>query len=353
MKTLKITMNLIILLLVCSVGAEATFNDDFVRKYREEYTADENTLLKIKNKFGNINIEDWDKNQVIIEVVITAKTASEEKAKKIFNRITINISKEGNLISAITNIDEKINSAGSKFQIDYSLKVPQYIKLDLSNKFGDVFINDLSGKVNINVSYGTLMINKLFRDEETPLNEISLAYCTKASIAEVTKAKIDIKYSKIEIINSTKLVLYSKYSKVAIDNVNTLISEAAYDAYKLQEVENFTSIGKYCDYSIDKITRNIDIEIKYGNFSVDFISPEFESIKSVSKYGKVNFGISPNASYRIDAVVVYGGIDHPDSDKLSKIKDGSETSLKGIIGRESAPKSTVVITAKYGSVDLD
>ena len=354
MKTLKFSIGLIVLFMLFSVGVtEAKLNEEFTKKFHEEYTADKSTLLKIKNKFGDVSMEDWDKNQVVISVVITVKTESEEKAKKIFDRINISISKEGNLISAITEIDEKIINPGSKFQINYSLKVPQYIKLELGNKFGNVFINDLSGHVNLNIAYGNLMINRLLRADETPLNEISLAYCNKASISEIAKAKILIKYSKMELLCTDKLVLNSKYSKVTIEKANTLITEAAYDSYWLGEVRDFSTVGKYCDYSIDKITRNIEIEIKYGNFSVDFVAPEFESIKSDSKYGKVNFGISENASYRIDAKVEYGGIDYPESDKLSRIKDGSETSLKGIIGVKSSPTSNVIVNAKYGSVNLN
>jgi len=348
---MKIGIGLLITFLMLSViNAEAFTKEEFTKRFHEEYTADVNTILKIKNKFGDVNLEDWDKDQVVIDVTITVKTESEDKANRIFDRITISIDKDGNLISAITEIDDKINNSG-KFSIDYSLKVPQYIILDLANKFGNVFINDLSGKVNIYVGYGSLMINSLSRADEDPLNEIDLAYCNKASISEVAKAKVIIKYSKIDILNSEKLLLYSKYSKVKIEKVNALISEAAYDTYKIDEVVDFSSIGKYCDYSLNKIMNSIDVEIKYGNLTVAYVSPEFESIKSYSKYGQVRLGIAENASYRIDAEVEYGGIEHPNSDNLSRIKDNTGTELKGVIG-SSKSKSFVEINAKYGSVNL-
>lgn len=351
MKAIRIVTGLVLTFLMLSTSTlEAFDNKEFTKKFHEEYTADVSTILRIKNKFGDVNLEDWNKDQVVIDVTITVNTDNEDKANRVFERINISISKEGNLISAITDIDDKINNSG-KFSIDYAVKAPQYIILELKNKFGNVFINDLSGKVEIYVGYGNLMINSLSRADEDPLNIIDLSYCNKASIGEVAKAKVMIKYSKIDILNSEKIVLYSKYSKIKIEKVNTLISEAAYDTYKIEEMVDFSSIGKYCDYSINKVMNSIDIEIKYGNFSVDYVSPEFESIQSESKYGKVHFGIAENASYKIDAEVQYGDVDHPSSDNLSRIKDNTETMLKGTIG-EGKPRSNVLIIAKYGSVDL-
>ncbi|NOZ48041.1 MAG: hypothetical protein GXO79_14885 [Chlorobi bacterium] len=352
MKAIQYMLIIILFLVSIPQFSNAKTKDDFTKQFRETYEANVNTLLKISNKFGDVNLEDWDKDEVIINVTIKVKTESEERANKVFDRINIYISNNDNVISAVTEIDDKINANGN-FSIDYSVKAPQYIQLELKNKFGNVYINDLSGKVNLNVSYGNLMINRLLRTDENPLNEINLAYCNKASIAEMAKAKVIIKYSKLDLLNTDKLLLFSKYSKIIIENAKSLVTEAAYDSYKLDNIDNFSSVGKYTDYSIKKVTNSINIETKFGNFNVDYISPEFKNIKSESKYGKVHLGIASNASYRISAHVEYGGIDYPSSDKLSRIKDGSEITLNGIIGENKAPKSNVIIEAKYGSVNLE
>jgi hypothetical protein len=347
MKALKFSLGvLFVFLTLTGFGKE-----EFTKKYQEEFNIDKNTTLQIVNKFGDVAVNNWDKDVISIEVTITVEASRQEKADDIFDDIKITLTQDGDIVKGLTELTDKIKN--TKFSIDYEIKTPKYIKLELSNKFGDTFINEITGKSFINVKYGSLEANKLVSDNEKPLSEITLGYCDRASIKEFYWGKINIKYSKLSIDKSQALAIVSKYSRLEVEQVSSIVSEAGYDTYKIGDIQNFVCVGKYSDLSIEKLNKKLDLDIKYGGFKVHSVPAGFKSIKINAKYAGVNVGIAPDASYQLDANVEYADMDYPSGGKISKIKDNSELKVSGTIGNKPNPASTVYVQSKYGGVDLE
>jgi len=89
MKTLKIS--LLVLLLGAFVGSQAIAKEEFTKKISKSYDVNKEATLAIKNKFGKIHCQNWDKNSISIEVTITLEASSQEKANKYFDRINIEV----------------------------------------------------------------------------------------------------------------------------------------------------------------------------------------------------------------------------------------------------------------------
>src|SRR6056297_1780314 len=145
------------------VTAAYSATDEFSKDLHKEFNADQNTLLFIENKFGDVNINNWDENKVVIDVTITVDHRNEDKAKELLEYIQVDITQEENTIKAITTIDKK-------FSIDYDIKIPKNIHLDLENKYGNVFINEIYGHALVDVKYGNLKINKIIRGKIKPFS---------------------------------------------------------------------------------------------------------------------------------------------------------------------------------------
>ena len=78
----------------------------------------------------------------------------------------------------------------------------------------------------------------------------------------------------------------------------------------------------------------------------------FEQINIENEYGSFRIGIESSASYRIYGEAKYANISYPDRGRVSRIKETSRTSVKGIVGDDKNTKSEVEINTKYGSVKL-
>jgi hypothetical protein len=350
----------ILSILVIAVWIITAFavQDEYTKRYHEEFDTNDETELVIQNKYGEVDIKDWDKDLVEIDVVVTVEHPDKERAERILSLISIDLSKEGNTIKAITQIDEKFHrihwgwgKSGKQFSIDYTVNMPKDLKLNLLNKYGNTFINELTGEVTIEIKYGNLKANKILRGNIKPLSNLILGY-GKATIEEVNWLKTDIKYSKIEIEKSKAIVILSKYSKIYVDQGSSIVAESKYDDYDIGHITNFVCESGYTSYKFDQIDKKFDLTTKYGGVKVGYIPKDFESIKISNEYGGISLGIDENASYYLKGEAKYGKIKHPESRTLSRIIENTSSSVDGIIGSEESPKAKVNIWTKYGSVQL-
>ena len=145
MKAFKLKISAILLILAMGCGINAFATDEYEKEIIEVFSANQGTELNISNKYGDVDIHNWEKDSVSVKVVITIETTSEEKAKLLFTNIDINMDKIGQVISAETRMSQKFKT-GKKFSIDYEIFMPEYIKLEVANKFGNIFYSDLKRK---------------------------------------------------------------------------------------------------------------------------------------------------------------------------------------------------------------
>ncbi len=357
MKTLKSKFLLSLLLIaVVSLTANAS---EVSKKLNHEFKIDENSTLVLQNKYGKIDVQNWSEKKISIEVEIVIQHPDKEKAEKLLEYLDVNFSTSGNECKAVTIINDKFNKLkgnnwgnGKKFHINYTVKMPKDLDLDLYNKYGDVFIDELTGFSKINVKYGNLQANKILRNKTKPLSSIILGY-GKGNVSEVGWMKIEIKYSKLEIEKSRALVVQSKYSKLYIDEASSIVSESKYDTYEIGTIDNFVIEGAYSGYKIGYLGKKLSLDTKYTGTTVEKIPASFELIKISNSYGGIKLGIVSDASYHLKGESRYAKISFPSSNNMNRIEKSSSATYDGIVGSSSNPEAKIVITTSYGSVKLD
>lgn len=343
------------LVLVLLIKAQDT---EFVKNYSKDYDVNTDTKLEIINKYGDVDIRDWDKKSVTINVEVKANTSNENKAENILENIDIVFSEIGNSIRVETTFGKNLtkgfgfrNSDDKKFEINYVVNMPKSIPLNLLNKYGNVFISKLTSTSNIEVRYGNLKANRIIHSEEKPLTQIILAY-SNGTIEECKWSKFNIKYSKIQVNKSKALVVISKYSKVFIDEGTSVVSESKYDTYEIGKTQNFLTTTAYSNFKFKEISKKIQVESKYSNFKVDYMPAGFDKIRIDNKYGSYKIGIDSKASYKIDGYARYSKIHYPENADVSVDKESNEMTVKGLVGNDQNTGSTVNITTSYGNVRL-
>ena len=336
------------LLFIQTTNAQKTFT----KKYHKEYNATKSTLLDINNRYGNLHVENWDKNSILIDVVISVKKDDKKRAEKIFNKIDISIKKEGNIVTALTELKESVNN--TRFSIDYNVKIPKYIDVVLANKYGDLFLDELDGNAKIMVKYGNLSINKLSRGNVKPLNYIYVAYSN--GVCNIDKSnwlQLEIKYSKVQLGSNKALMIESKYSTIKVKKSVSIVSKSKYDhPFRVGSVKNFITTAAYSDFEINKVSKKIEADIKYSEFEIKKVSKDFDFIKLRLRYGSSDIGVDKEASYTLKAEAAYASVHYPKSERLNKIIDQSDSKIWGTVGRNNT-KSKIIIDTKYGSVSLE
>ncbi len=351
MKKENLTAILLGIILICST--QIFGQDELKKEFNQKYKVNQSTVLKLENKYGDMDIKNWTEDAVDIKVVIRVKTSNEKKAERVFSKIDIDFSESGDMISAVTSLNDGINN--TSFSIDYYVKVPKYINVDISNKYGNLFVEEINGLANIAVKYGNFTINKLGRGKEKPTNLISVAYSNGyCNIAECDWLKLQVAYSKVGVESASALIVGSKYSSLKIKKSKSIVTESKYDhPFKVGYVKNFVCNGAYSDFEITKLYNMLEADIKYANLEVEEVDPDFEEVKLKLRYGKASLNIPQNPGYELKAESAYGSIHYPHNEGINRIVDQTESSIWGVVGNNKAPKAKVNIDSKYGTVDID
>ncbi|MDX9729164.1 MAG: hypothetical protein RBT50_07850 [Bacteroidales bacterium] len=345
--------------LFCAVALSASAEE--VRKeFHREFVPTDNSTLKVINKFGAVVTETWDKNNVVVDVTVKIENTSAERARKLLEMITVEFTEADGNLTAETVFSKEFSSiswkgSNNNFSINYNIKMPADVNLEIDNKYGNTVVDELSGHAMLNVKYGDLTVNKLTRGNVKPLNTIIVAY-GKATVYELGWAEINARYvGMFSVERATALLVDSKYSKVSVTEVSSLVADSKYDGYNIGEANNIVVMGGYTDLRFKKVNKKLDVETKYGNLSVDAIPAGFEKVNVKAGYCAVRLGIDPAACYRLNASSSYGSIKLDDS-RFSpdrRIVGNTSTEMAGKFGNCSSPASEVTINTSYGSVKLD
>ena len=332
--------------------------EEITKEFHKEYAAGTKTL-EINNKYGDVIIQNWNKDQVVIDVKITVNMSNREKAQKYLDLIDVQFSEGDKVISAKTVIDNNFNFTGwgdsRKFSIDYNIKMPVGTDLTLINKYGNTDIDELHGLMDIDIKYGNLTAGKLTRGNIKPLSQLTLAY-GKGSIDEAGWLDLNERYvGSMEIGKSQAILLDSKYSKIMLGETSSVVGESKYDNIKIDKIKNLVLENGYTEVNIGELTKKLTYTGSYGSFSIETIPAGFESLDVETRYMGVKLGIDESASYKLDAKVSYGGLKYNEDNfkNQRRIVENNSTELSGTVGNEENPSSRVNVLASYGTVRLN
>ena len=291
----------------------------------------------------------WEKNVVDIFVEIKVDASSKSRAEEQLSKIDVKIGKSGNVVSLITELDEGW-SRNAKVDIHIIVKAPAYMNMEMSSSYGDLFVQELNGLVQLKLRYGNLKAGKLGRGNEKPYSNLDLAY-SDATIESAGWMEVELAYSDMEVVNSTMIYCESKYSKLIGEKTGGIITEGAYDKYDFKEVDNFVGILRYSGVKLGSLIKKLDVESKYTHVKVYNVSGDFKSINATSSYGNVYLKMADGASFKIEGENRYGSFNMAMDGKLSKVKENNMVKVSGTVG--SAPKGSITLDVRYGNIDIE
>lgn len=332
---------------------------EVTKEFHKEYAAGANTTLDVSNRYGDVVIQSWDKDQVIIDVKITIELPNREKAEKLLSYIDVQFSEEPNLIKARTVIQDNFNFSGwgsdsRRFSIDYNVKMPVKAALALANKYGNTEIDELQGLVNLDIKYGNLNAGKLTRGQIKPYSKVIIAY-GKGKIEETGWLDLNVRYvGSLGITKSQALLVDSKYSKLTLGETSSVVGLSKYDNYKINKISNLVLENGYTETNIGTLTKSLSYKGSYGSFSVEQIPAGFETLDTETRYMGVRLGIENTANYHLNGKVSYGGLKYNEDNfkNQRRIIENNSSEISGIVGTVESPSSKVNIVASYGSVKL-
>ena len=334
--------------------------EEVKKEFHREMVPTVNTTLTVINKFGSVVTETWDANKIVVDVTVKVENASADRAKKMLDMITVKFTEEGGNLTAETVFSSDFSSiswkgSNNSFSINYNIKMPASINLDITNRYGNTVVDEVSGHTRLDMKYGDLNVDKLSRGNVKPLNSLVVAY-GKATVEELGWAEINARYcGMFSVQRATALLVDSRYSKISVEEVSSLVADSKYDGYMVSNANNIILNGGYTDLNFKRVNKKLEVETKYGNLAVERIPVGFEKITVKAGYCAVKLGIDPAACYMLEATTSYGSlkVDDTDFSPDKRIIGNTSSEMAGKVGKCSNPTSTVTVNASYGSVRLN
>lgn len=331
------------------------------KNFSKSITVGRDTKLEIINRYGDITISTWDKDSAYITAEIEAYAPDRTRLDKLIAGINVNITETGSLVRAETVFERettvllesfkeftgKLIDYQSRVQINYFIKIPDYVDIGIKNQFGNVSAEDNKGTISVDLSNGDFKANSLNR-----VSVLNLDF-GDAVIGSVKSAKIITSFSKIKIDRSDELDLSSTSSGFDLGKAGIVEIESRKDKFFIGEISTITGASWFTDYTIEYLVTAADLDLKFGNFDIERINGRFDNIviKSANTDIKTNF--EPSASYdyeirQVNAFVVLPG-NKTRADKETVNENRKEYLLTGRIGSGSG-KNRLKIDATRGNI---
>jgi hypothetical protein len=273
----------LLLVLSAPVMTLAANGDEDVRKQRlinRNYPVTADDKLEITNQFGNVVVSTWDKNEIVVDIEISARANSEEKAQEIMNKIDVKDAKDGHTIWFKTKVGEihnNNNNHGGRgegergFYIDYVIHMPATNRLEIENSFGKTEIPAFKGLVTLTSKFGSLNTGKLDN-----VDQIDVEF-GKAYITSVTNGKVAFKFNKESRIGKVDGTV--KISSEFSQNVQFNVAD---DINELSVFESYSGVRMVVNKDL---SAQFDVHTSFGNFHNESDFSINEAKEDQSDYG--------------------------------------------------------------------
>lgn len=117
----------------------------------------------VENVNGSIKVVGWDKNQVSLEVTKTVRADNSENAEEYFSDLRVDIRSGSDFLEVKTRYPHDFGGGffdwllhgGSRYgSVEYVLKVPSTVKLNVSSTNGSIRVREVIGKVRAHSTNG-------------------------------------------------------------------------------------------------------------------------------------------------------------------------------------------------------
>jgi hypothetical protein len=337
----------ILIVTFCFLPWMSIIAQDFTKTYQGKYDVDKGANLVIHNKFGEIHCQAWEESSVSIVVTVKVDASSQEKANKVFDKIGVALSGSRTRVEGTTTVG---NISNGNYSIDYEIRMPRWINIDLDNQFGDIYLDESDGQVKINLQYGAM--------ESNSLNGTNTDLTIKFSDVDAGFMKdgtLNIEYSEWKSKGAENLKLYSRFSEISIDKIAMLNLDSQYDEINIGGAGQVISISRFSGLDFDKISGDFDFDIEYGDLEVNYISPAFKIGKVRNTFAGASLVFDPKASMTVDAELEFGELSYPRANtSMNEVTKGYTTHIyKGKIGAAAGTSSQLTVNSKNADVEID
>lgn len=253
--------------------------------------------VEITNRYGDVIVRAWDLDSVRFDVTLKAEGKTSDAVNKSMSRVDVRFLKVGSVVSAETTVGKNRGFLGNalnnvegvvganKLSVVFEVWMPKGLSLDLINKFGDVYLEDLDSDVRITLAHGDMRAGKI---GGRFVLEHSFG---KVSIRDLKNGNLKLRASELNLDQSERLEIESGSSKIYIGKTKTTEFNSRNDKIEIDDTQHLSGTGSFTDIHVHQVSHSARLELSYGELSLKQLSREFTGVSVISKAVDLSLGI--------------------------------------------------------------
>ena len=129
--------------------------------------------IHIENHYGDVKVKFWNKNEVLVNITVTANAPTEQKVDAFLSIVDIQTRKNNGEVRFETNLNclesafkDNVSKSNTKedknfLKVNYQVYMPEGHDLTVNNSHGDVYIPVFTAILHIKQDYGNLFADHL------------------------------------------------------------------------------------------------------------------------------------------------------------------------------------------------
>ena len=365
MKVIKCSLLVLLLPMLVMAGNDGEKVD---KKISREFSIQPDGRVELYNRYGSMDIAIGTANHVKIDIIISVTAGTEKKAQDALDKISVDFEEGTNRVRATTEIAESstgwtnwFNTGKIDMDIHYQVLVPADVFLDLTNKYGDIYLETTDRDISIDLAYGEMKLGdingKLDLDmaySEGNMSQIgdgqlNLAY-SDLEMEDAKNIHINMKYTDVEAGTFADLKLVSAYSDLHSVSVGDMEYTGKYDDIEVEQIKSINAQTGYSDIKVRELHNQGNFDMRYGDLQIENISRGFSRLDIKTSYTGVNLEFKPDASFSIDAETNYCEIQHSGLKVTENVERPTSRTFKASRGNGSGQ---IVVRMNYGELIIE
>ena len=355
-KALKYSLFLLCLNITCVTFAQIVNK----REKLACYAVSRGTVLEVENKYGNIHLSNWDKDSVDIKMQMVVTAKNKDKLQKTLNDIHFDFRKSNGFITLKTTVDigtfgqltEELFKSNEDVEVNYYIKAPDYLSIKLENKFGNIYLEKVTGKADITLSHGDLKAKEI-------QGRLKLNFSFgDADINSLTTAYLDLSYAEVNIKEVSFVDIKSKSSDILIRKADKAVLDSRRGDIEFTEVGILSGKTTFADVEIGILKTELNLEMQYGDILIEKPSRNFSLINLNLKFSDVDLYFSNDVAFDFDMSHRKVDFSYSKNKAALETKSIDNSSKKdffntyGKFGGVITSKSRVRINAENGDIKI-
>lgn len=321
------------------------------------------TQIEISNKYGNVEINTWEKDSVVFLIKIKVEEKKLAKLEKTMEGIDFDFTSSSHFLIARTIVNktsstlekellkfkESLLQTDGNVEINYTVWLPKKCDLKLDNKYGNIFMSEFLGNCDITLSNGNLKAHDFEGKTQINLN------FADATINKLNNAQLITNYSEVEIKAAKKLLIDSKQSTYDIIEATELNISTRRDKYRIRLADMVDVRGSFSNFSINELQDRINFRSDYGDLEIEKINPEFSNIFIETQSSDINLYFNQESGFKFQITETKTEMDFcremDVKEKTVLDEKDKKTKITGNFGSKQAQTEKLFINTTLGKIN--